>query len=187
MARASKAGRRTKSGRLKRDNYAGPKIVQPSEWVAAQRARFGEHYSSALGRAFASGLLGDGQIAKDRLDAGKRFSRLYSAIIDTRPYGCPLGREQRSLGGSGANFDMERAQSDQDWLFAAMKRVGHLRPWLDAMVSKEYTDAGPVWLTRLLMGGKDPYDRAMLKHCTDALDAIAPARRPVGILVSIAS
>lgn len=178
--RPRKQGKRERNGRIERSVI----YDKGSDRIQAMRDRYGEHYSSALGRLYATGFLGEGEQAKDRLDAGKRFARLYTRIIDTRPYRCALNTAPR---GNVSDFaDNERDQSDQAWLFNAMADLDTklLRPWLDQLISKEFTDAGPVWATRLLMGGKDPYDKTMLGNALKALDVIAPRRKALGILVA---
>lgn len=180
--RKSKPGARHKCGKLKQP--ASPdNRVKGSEWVQARQARFGQHYSSAIGRAYAAGLLGNDERAKERLDAGKRFARVHASVIGGPAYRCALNDAPR---GSGGHDDHERQQRDQRWLFAAMDSldIDGSRPWLDALVGTQNTDNGPVWLDRLLVGGKDPYDRAMLAYAIRALDVIAPARRPMGILAA---
>lgn len=175
--RKRKPGARTASGALKRNNYPQPVYDRGADRVRVQRERFGEHYNSALGRAYAAGLLGDEAEAANRLRAGKRFSRLYSALIEQGRYRCALNPEPRSAGRSTAFHGASDRDLGQEWLFDAMRDLDKaaLRPWLDQMLAAEFHDAGPVWLTRLLAGGRDPYDQAMLKHCIEALDCIAPA------------
>lgn len=183
--RKRKAGaKRGSTGRIVRDHRTEPGLVQPSDWVKGQRDRYGEHYSSPIGRLYARGFLGEGTEAKNRLDTGKRFSRLYRAIIGGDGYRCPLNPDPRSGGQRTAFHDDLRERESQDWLFDAMNKLDKagLRGWLDAVLSTEYTDRGPVWADRLLMGGRDPYDHAMLKNAIAALDEIAPVVRPVGIL-----
>lgn len=175
--RKRKNGQRTASGALKRNNYPQPVYDRGSDRIKAQREKYGEHYNSPIGRAYASGLLGDEATAMNRLQAGKRFSRVYGSLIEQGRYGCPLGRELRSVGTSGSVTGMEACMKTQEWLFDAMRDLDRdqLRPWLDQVLASEYHDHGPVWLDRLLMGGRDPYDRAMLNNAIKALDAIAPA------------
>src|SRR5690606_6642415 len=96
--RPRKAGKRTKAGALVRDSYAMPIYDHGTERAQARFKRFGTHGATALGRAYASGLLGDEQEASIRYDAGKRFSRLYSALIEQGRYRCPLARERLSAG-----------------------------------------------------------------------------------------
>ena len=88
--RPRKAGARNKSGRLKVP--ADPKIERPSEWVRGQFARFGQDYNSALGRAYAAGLLGEGAEAKNRYDTARKLISLYRRIIGKDRYGCATRR-----------------------------------------------------------------------------------------------
>ena len=62
---------------MSNDRLTSGKITfdKHSERVQAMRDRFGEHHGSAIGRAYASGLLGEETIARVRYDAGKRFQR----------------------------------------------------------------------------------------------------------------
>lgn len=181
--RPLKQGKRTKSGQLSRAGISP--FDHGSSWVQAQRARYGEHYSSPIGRLFARGMLGEDMDAKNRLDTGKRFARLYRAIIGGDGYRCALNPDPRSGGQRTAFHGHANEQENQDWLFAAMDTLDKrgLRPWLDQIISTEYTDRGPVWVDRLLMGGRDPYDHAMLKNAIAALDEIAPAVTPTRLRV----
>lgn len=181
--RPRKNGKRERNGRLQRDSYA-VNLVKGSEWVQGMTERYGQDYGSALGRAYASGLLGEGNEAKVRYDAGKRFSRLYSALIEQGRYGCPLGRETRSTGSAVAIMAHPRAVEDQDWLFAAMNALDSLglRPWLDQLILDAYHDRGPYWLDAMLGGGKHPADVEVLKTAIRALDAIAPETPAVRIV-----
>lgn len=182
--RKRKGGNRERNGRLQR--LPADRYDKGNERIAAMRERFGEHYNSAIGRAFAGGLLGDDTQAKVRLDTGKRFARLYSAVIALPAYTCPLAREIVSGGASSPIYDEQRAKDDQDWLFAMMAKLDRegLRPWLDQLISPVHTDEGPYWLDALLNGGKHPADRAVLNEAIKALDCIAPKVRQVGIRVA---
>lgn len=173
--------RRTQSGRIKRDNYPEPKLVQPSDWVAKQRARFGEYYSSALGRAYAAGLLGDGNDAKGRIDGAKKFVRLYRVIVGSDIYRCPLNDTPR--GGGGPDVDVD--EREHRWLFKAMDAmdVAGVRMFLDQLITTLHTDRGPDWLDRLLSGGTDPRDRMVLDAAMRALDIVSPPPRKAQILV----
>lgn len=174
--RKSKPGARTKSGALKRNNYPQPVYDRGSDRIKAQRDKYGENYNSPIGRAYAGGLLGDEATAMNRLQGGKRFARVYGSLIEQGRYGCPLGRELRLAGSTSEVTGMEACMRTQEWLFEAMRDLDaeQMRPWLDQMLASEYHDQGPVWLDRLLMGGRDPYDRAMLNNAIKALDTIAP-------------
>ena len=178
--RKRKTGPRTKSGALSRAGQS--RVDRGTERIQAMRDKFGDHYNSAIGRAFASGLLGNGPEALDRYQEGKRFARVYTKLI-ARSYRCPLNDTPR---GGAIEIDHEREQLEQDWLFTAMDKLDRegLRPWLDQLVSPIYTDAGPYWLEAILKGGKHPADLMLLKTAIKALDAITPQRKPMGILVA---
>lgn len=153
-----------------------------SEWVQAQRARYGEHYSSALGRAYAAGLLGEGNDAKRLYDGGKAFVRAYRRIYGGEGYRCPLNDDPRSTGFEMANSGiLDDDRRCRDWLRAVSDSldVAGVRPWLDQLIHSLYVDAGPPWLDRLLAGGKDSADRMFLDAALQALDIIAPAKRSI--------
>lgn len=164
--RKRKQGKRTPAGQLSR---AGQR-AKPSDWVQAQQDRFGNHYGSALGRAYASGLLGEGNEAKARYDAGKKFTLRYTRTFGGDSYTCPLG--DRS--GSNDNHDPERDRHQQEWLFEMMNKLDHagVRPYLDQLLSSLYVDTGPYWLTDLLAGKRHPADVMVLNAAIKALDII---------------
>lgn len=172
-------GRKRKAG----DRYPGGKLRPAydhgSEWVQARTARFGVHYNTALGRAYAAGLLGDD--ADDRYQGGKKFARVYQRMFGGEVYRCPLDDTPR-----GANDDAGPVMSthDRDWMFAAMDSldVAGVRPYLDQLISRLHTDHGPPWLDRLLAKGRDPCDRMLLAAACKALDIVSPPKRPMGIL-----
>lgn len=172
MGRARKHGKRTASGRLSRAKRA---TVQAwdygTERTAKKWADFGQHGSSAIGRAYAAGLLGQGSDAKARLDAGNRFAATYSQMIVQRAYTCPLGQNS---GGSSSEGNPERDQARQDWLFAAMDRLDRTgsRPWLDQILSVQYVDAGPYWLDRVIGRRDKPADKLILAAAVAALDEL---------------
>ncbi len=178
--RKRKQGPREPNGRIKRDNYALPSFDRGSDWVQARRARFGEHYSTALGRAFAAGLLGELPLSQDRYQGGKRFVRLYQTIIGGEAYRCPLNDAPRG----GSDHEPGITQHDHDWLFKVMDAmdVAGVRPYFDQLISRATTDHGPHWLDALLDGGRHPVDRVLLNAAINALDILAPPRRPLGII-----
>lgn len=156
-------------------------IVKGSEWVQAQQAKYQTHYSTALGRAYAGGLLGGEGIALDRYQGGKRFARVYNRVCQGETYRCPLDRTPR-----GCETETEASdnnQRDHDWLFAVMASLddGGLRPWLDQLLARGHTDHGPHWLDRLLNGGKYPADLMIMDAALLALDVVAPVRKDIGI------
>lgn len=191
--RPRKAGRRTDKGRLERNNYPVPIYDRGSEWVQAMRLKYGEHYGWAMGRAYAAGLLGEGNDAKNRLDAAKRFVRLYQRFIGGVAYTCPLDDSVR--GGNVVHLDVpDHQKDDHQWLFAAMDAmdVSGCRPYFDQLISSLFIDSGPYWLDNILavrvdMERKKPDsfrvrfaaspDQAILNAAIRALDIIAPEQR----------
>lgn len=181
----TKRGKRTKSGRLKRDNYAMPVYDKGSDWVRAMTARYGTHYNSALGRAYAAGLLGEGTEALNRYQAAKKFVRLYTRFIGGTGYTCPLDDTPR--GGNVVELHVsEQQENDHRWLMTAMDSmdVSGCRPYFDQLISILHVDSGPYWLDSLLKGGKHPADFAVLKAAIQAMDIIAPEEKPRGIRVA---
>lgn len=172
--------KRTETGRISR---AGQQVDHSydrgSEWVQQQRARYGEHYSTALGRAFVHGLLGEGQQANDRYAEAKRFARLYARIISQDRYRCALDRTPRGNLAVAIDLDqLEWEREQQEWLFAAMAKIDATgcRPFLDQLLSTIHADKGPYWLDNLLAGGQHPADLAVLRAALVAIDAIVPPR-----------
>lgn len=183
--RKARQGKRTPSGQLSRAGQPKGETLagQASAWVKGQQAKFGNHYTTALGRAYASGLLGDGNEAMNRYQAGKRFVTLYQRFIGGSVYRCPLNDDPR---GNVIDLwpDYETNERQSHWLMTAMDSmdVAGVRPYFDQLISSLYTDTGPYWLDAILAGGKQPADLAVLKAAIRALDIIAPETKPVGIV-----
>lgn len=172
--RKSKNGKRTKSGQLSRAG-AVPKFDRGSEWVQAQRARYGEYYSSAIGRAFAAGLLGEGNEAKARYDMARKFASLYGAVIGRDRYRCALDQSPR--GSDGEHPMTQRSADDHEWLMVNMTRIDMTgcRMFFDQLVSRQFTDYGPPWLDDLLNQPKrDRRDTMLLDAAVRGIDAIGP-------------
>jgi hypothetical protein len=168
--RPSKSGRRTASGRLVRAET--PESAKPSEWVKARFDRFGSHYCWALGRAYASGLLGEGNEAKDRLDSAGKFVTLYQRYYGGSAYSCPLDQTPRSSYVS--DYDPERQEPEREWIRAALRAVeasGGM-PFFEQLITRLHIDAGPAWLDRLLDGPRHSADKMVLDAALKALDAI---------------
>jgi hypothetical protein len=173
--RPRKEGHRHKCGKLRAVHDKG------TDRIKAMKDRYGTHYNSALGRAFASDLLGD--TAQERYQGAKRFMRIYARVIGGQAYRCPL--DQTPRGSESIDFTItEQDRRDHDWLHAAMNSldVAGLRPWLDQLISPIYIDADPPWLSRLLHGRRDPADTMVLNAAIKALDILAPPARATGIV-----
>lgn len=183
--RPRKAGKRTASGRLKRNNYPEFTYVRGSEWVQAMQARFGTHYNTALGRAYAAGLLGEGTEALNRYQAGKKFARLWRWKYGGDAYRCALDDTPR--GGHDEIHANDDREHDHKWLKASADSldVSGLRPYFDALISSLNVDSGPFWLDSLLAGSKDARDKMLLAAAIRALDIIAPEAKPVRIVSAV--
>ena len=175
-------GRPQKPGKRNGNRASRAGVVLPfdkgSEKVQAMRARFGEYYSSAIGRAYAAGLLDhptDESRAKVRLDSARKFVSLYGAVIGRDRYRCPLNQSPRA--GHVEYIPNERDIDDQQWLIANMERIDRTgcRPFFDQLTGRQFTDYGPPWLDALLAA--KPHDRRdtmILDAALKALDAIGP-------------
>ena len=180
--RPRKAGKRAEAGRLVRElSYD-----KGNDRVQQMQARFGTFYSSALGRAFAAGLLGEPDQALGRYQAARRFIKLHARFYGAPGYTCPLDASPR-----GANDDpwpdYERNKRQLAWLNAAIDSmdVSGDRRFFDQLVSTENTDAGPPWMDILLAGGTDPLCFMALNAAIRALDVIAPEAQPARILAVV--
>jgi len=177
--RPRKQGKRTESGRLKRNNYPVPVYDKGSDWVQSMRARFGEHYSTALGRAYATGLLGEGTEAKERYDIGKKLARVRKRYFGHRQVGSALDMSPRgNVVLIVTEEEAEQALADKEWLeWAARKMDKGCVPYLDQLLSDVHADSGPYWLANLIEGPCDRRDKMVLDAALKALDAIVPQRR----------
>lgn len=181
----AKAGRKRKQGARYPSGKLRPAYDKGSDWVQGQHEKYGTHYSTALGRAYAAGLLGDeDHDGLARYQAGKRFVRIYSRFIGGEAYRCPL--DQTPRGSNIVDFEAnDQDQRDHDWLHRVMDELDEagVRPWLDQLISRQHTDHGPCWLDRLLAKGKHPADRMMMDSAIRALDILAPTPTQPRIVV----
>lgn len=191
--RKRKSGNRTKSGQLSRAGKPkGETLVnQPSEWVAAQRKRYGAYYNSALGRAYASGLLddpSDPNKALVRYQDARKFAALYKRIIGADRYRCPLDTSPRALHEPVAMEPTEQEVDNHEWLIVNMKRLDKTgcRPFFDQLTSHQFTDYGPAWLDRLLnTQHKDKRDTMILDAALKAIDTLSPVKSARIVLTQI--
>ncbi len=183
----AKKGRPQKPGKRASNRPSRAGLVIPfdkgSEWVQAMRARYGDNYNSAIGRAYAAGLLDDPRDehrAKTRLDNARKFAKLYIRSIGEDRYRCPLNQSPR--GGYAEYIPNPRDAEDYDWLLTNARRIDETggRPFFDQLIGKQFTDSGPDWLNALLGAPKDRRDLLILNAALKALDAIGPvhSRQP---------
>lgn len=179
MTRRNRAGRKRKDGARYKGGKLRPVWDRGNPRVEVMRAKFGEHYSTGLGRAFATGLLDrdgmkrDEELGKHRYQAGKRFARL-SARFFPDGYRCPLDRTPRG----GNPLDGPRDAEDWIWFLAASDRIGFAREWIAPLLI--VTDAGPQWLDDLL--AQRNLTAPHLANALLALDLIAGPLRKSGIV-----
>ncbi len=177
--RKRKNVKREPNGRKSRKGEPRNAIDRGSDWAQARIARFGTYYNSAIGRAFAAGLLGDGNEAKDRYDKARKFSALYGAVIGRDRYRCALNDSPRGSSERIQTFeDVQREAEDQNWLIVNAARIDltGCRPFFDQLISGLYTDYGPSWLDAILDAkNPDRRDTIVLDAALRAIDAIKPA------------
>lgn len=168
---------REPNGRISRKGQdRTPSDSRPSDWVAAQYKRFGSYYNSALGRAYAAGLLGVGNEAKDRYDKARKFASLYRQMIGGDRYRCALDNSPR--GDAGEYQPSQQDADDQQWLIINMARIDltGTRPFFDQLVSNRFTDYGPAWLDRLLDAPRERRDTMVMDAAIMGIDAIGPTK-----------
>lgn len=144
-----------------------------------------------IGRAYAVGLLGDGDEAKDRLTMGRRYAQAYHAEYAVTRYRCPIGDNVRGIDHGDNRTNERREWVDQQT--ARMVATGCL-PYADQLLDpmNAFADQNPAWLARLLdralsnrklaLAGRpeiphEERDWIVLRAALRALDAILPMRR----------
>lgn len=186
MGRARGAGRKRKQG----SRYACGKLkpgqaLTPydhgTERVQAMQALYGQDGCDAIGRAFRSGLLGEGQEAKAMLDTARRISNAYWRAYATGSYQCPLADRTH---GSVVDLDHERIRRTEERLRDDLDFVRRMGWQVDRsfrqLVIDVHPDSGPAWLDRLCWASRqslsvtdsDP-DARSLRAALDALEQLA--------------
>jgi hypothetical protein len=194
--RPRKAGDRNKSGRLK-----ALEMVKCSAQAKRRKDLYGQDGWDALGRAYVMGLLGEGEEAKDRLKAGRRYASLYRRFY-ARGYRCALNDSPRGSDLIETTPEMiafavqDRADLDRDTAIVVALGVS---PYFDQLVDQHnlHSDMGPSWLDTLLEDeianrARDACNRArvpsderdwiVLKAALLGLDAILPKATRRGIV-----
>lgn len=176
--RKRKPGARTANG--KRPSRAGyvPLIDKGTERVQAIQALYGQDNADAIGRAYRSGLLGEGAPAKAMLDTARRISNVYWAAYSNGGYQCPLG--ERTFG--GGNPDHEAIKRREEWLNDCLTRIRNMGPGVNRafrqLTIDVNPDCGPDWMDRLIWAsrkgiGADIADQQTLRAALDALEVLA--------------
>lgn len=172
--RKRKPGKRTKSGQLSRAGC--PKRATPNDRAAMMLALYGDNWPDAIGRAFESGLLGEGSAAKAMLDTARSLHAAYWQAYAVGPIRSAQGD---ITGGSGA-FNPERIKAREEWLASCLDRVKamRVRSQFDELVIDINPDAGPAWLDRLIYAKRtsqtpDISDSQRLRAALDALEILS--------------
>ena len=181
--RKRKQGKRTKSGQLSRAGQ--PRIVKGNERAQAMQALYGQDGCDAIGRAYQSGLLGQGSDAKALLDMARSLSNAYWAAYGVGPIASAIGDK---TGGSNSDHSPERARRREEWLAGSLdtvKRLGWLqRRYFDALCIDINPDHGPDWLDRLCFAQRckrqmiDPADAQALELALEGLSLLADVDMP---------
>lgn len=174
--RKRKQGKRTKSGR--------DRLITPFDHgtmrAQAMQALYGTDGCDAIGRAFRSGLLGEGSEAKCLLDTARRLSNIYWRAYETGAIKCPIADQST---GSIISLDDEKIRRREEWLRDCLKFVAKMgvRKTFDELVIDVNPDSGPNWLDALCYEARQnngEVDRhssayAKLRAALDGLEAIA--------------
>lgn len=182
--RPSRSGKRTAGGRL----ISATPFDKGTPQAQARHELFGDNGYDAIGRAYAMGLLGEGDQAKDRLTIGRRYAQAYHAEYSIGRYRCALDSTVRGLSHTEGTNDR------REWVDAQTSRLDALglRPWFEQLVDplNIHTDRSPEWLGRMIdteianRGRKgarllhDERDFIVLRAALKALDALMePVKR----------
>lgn len=177
-----KAGRKRKPGPRKNGRLIVA-LDKGTERTQANRERWGAYYSTPIGRALASGLLGDEGVAIDRYNVLMRYKELKAAVFGRKAYRCPLDQTPRGQDYSPVFTERDREIRDAfNTLDGALEKSG-CRSYVDQISSDDFTDAGPVWLDRLLSWGpNDPRDVMILNAAISGIDAMLSPRHAAPLI-----
>ena len=126
--RKPRAGKRELNGQLsRRGKLRTAPPDRGSDWVRHQRARFGQHYAWAMGRAYAAGLLDDpidARAADERFQTSSRFAHVHGRVYGLAKYGLdPLDDSPRAGNVVPIADPTERDERDRAWLRLAEARA----------------------------------------------------------------
>lgn len=181
--RKRKSGKRERNGRLQRPH----KIVydKGSSHAQAIQALYGQDGCDAIGRAFRTGLLGDGQDAKTMLDLARNIAKAYWSAYEVGPF-APAIADKTS--GSIPSISPEDARRREEWLNGILDSVNALgapyRRNFDNLVIDVNPDHGPLWLDRLCYAHRtrgvmiEPADATSLQMALAALSMLANVEMP---------
>jgi hypothetical protein len=176
----ARRGRPLKAGKRKNGRPI-PSITfdKGTDRAQAMQVFYGTDGVDAIGRAYRSGLLGEGDTAKCLLDTARRIASAYWIAYSTGSYRCPLGD---SNSGSVVSIDHERAKRREDWLNACLRQAETMgvRRQFDQLVIDINPDQGPDWMDRLIEYQRHGVearvsDIAALNRALSALSLLADA------------
>lgn len=181
--RKRKNGARTKSGRLSRAKVHTHD--RGTERAQMMQAVYGTDGSDAIGRAFRTGLLGDGSDAKAMLDMARSIFNAYWAAYEEHPFTSPIADK---TGGSTPALSSEAASKREKWLnvqLDAVKAKGYVkrRAFMQLVIDPN-PDSGPLWLDRLCFAHRsprmmiEPMDAQCLEWALEALATVANVDMP---------
>jgi len=176
--RKRKPGKREKNGRIQR----APELRydKGTEKAQAMQALYGPDGADAIGRAFRSGLLGEGSEAKAMLDMARSISNAYWQAYEVGPYSSTLA--DRSSG-STPSILPDKARRREKWLSGCLDTIKALgasqRRSFYQLVIDVNPDHGPLWLDRLCFARRskamevDPVDAKCLELALEGLALLA--------------
>ncbi len=176
--RKRKNVKRERNGRASRAGY--PRRIEGNMRAQAMQVLYGTDGCDAIGRAFRSGLLGEGSDAKAMLDTARSIANAYWQAYETGAIRCTLAEP---MSGTVTDIDHERIKRREEWLAENMEvvnRMGHeVRRAFDQLVIDINPDHGPLWLDRLCYAERTHAveaknaDQRALRAALDALEALA--------------
>lgn len=155
------------------------RLVRGNDRAEARKARFGTFGGDCLGRAYVVGLLGEGDLAKDRLDIARKFARLYAKAFN-RPYRCALNDNPR---GNSNHAESDFDRYGEEWMRDNLALIAkHDAPYFDQLVIPASPLDDPHWLADLINGieGVNASNRQILNAALRGIDALCqrpPARK----------
>ena len=133
--RKRKQGARTKSGRLSRAQ--AHTYDHGTDKAKAKQEQFGNDGSDAIGRAYRTGLLGDGADAKAMLDTARKIATRYKAFYQVGPITCPTADKST---GSGVAISNQETIKRKEWLDQCLDAAnGYGRAYRTSMAGQANT------------------------------------------------
>lgn len=168
--RKRKAGPRC-NGKSDRPSRAAIGPDRGNTQTQAKHDRYGQDGVDAIGRAYCSGLLGEGNEAKALLDTARALSHTYRQTFTIGPITCAIAT--RTYGNGDPEYDRTAlAQAAIKAKLTAIARKGWRAPFYE-LVIEQHPDSGPQWVDRLITKQARPADRARLAIAIEAIALVA--------------